>query len=59
MAVMSCPHCGKELYDGLLECPHCFGPISQNVELAIDEIVAERNRKEKKALFLDLLRSSR
>lgn len=28
MAVMSCPHCGKELYDGLLECPHCYGPVA-------------------------------
>lgn len=52
MATMYCPHCGKEIFDGLLECPNCHGPITQNLELAIDEIVEERNKKEKKAIVI-------
>jgi diguanylate cyclase (GGDEF)-like protein/PAS domain S-box-containing protein len=35
-----CPHCGEEVYDGELICPHCFsdlllpGPLAQRVPLA-------------------------
>lgn len=27
MATIYCPHCGKEMFDGLNTCPHCGGPV--------------------------------
>ena len=51
MATINCPHCGKEIFDELLECPSCHGPIEQNVENAIDEMLMERNKSEKLAFI--------
>lgn len=55
MGTIACPHCGKQIYDGLVECPDCHGPIEANIEIAIDEIVEERNKKEKKNLITSIV----
>ena len=51
MATIYCPHCGKEIFDELLECPNCHGPIEKNVENVINEVWEKRNKKEKNALI--------
>lgn len=28
MGLIACPHCFKDIYDGVETCPHCGGPIS-------------------------------